>query len=73
VKHERLTVNPNVELFTPNIKTYKSQKSTHLYSFQEDNWAKHNWTKTGGAVGNTLGNLGNILGGKFIHNVMGTY
>jgi hypothetical protein len=48
-------------------------KLTHLYSFQEDNWAKDNWTKTGGAVGNTLGNLGNILGGKFIHNVMGTY
>ncbi len=34
---------PNVQIF---IKTYKSQKWTHLYSFQEDNWAKHNWTKT---------------------------
>jgi hypothetical protein len=72
-RYETWETNPNVEIFTANIKTYKSQKSTHLYSFQEDNWAKHNWTKTGGAVGNTLGNLGNILGGEFIDNVMGTY
>jgi len=29
--YETWETNPHVQIFTPNIKTYKSQKSTHLY------------------------------------------